>query len=324
MTTHPDDELDVDQLDVLDFTSSDFTTTAYKKVSTTVDLLGEDVDFHRPKDGVLFFVQSAVADTANDADRWMAALRFLESSLTPQSRKRFLDRACDRSDPLNASALWDTIGELLRRWDPKTKIPASQKIVIEHRPDAAEGYNPVRIVDEALRLDFIAYPPKDIVLGFTGSAIAASASPAQQAWCVNLFLDGSLDGDVALELSYRLQSPAYGDDKLDLPHLLGIVRSLIERWYSGTNPNRAARRAQASQSRKSAPKVSRAVDRAPEAEEREEETTPPRRRAPAKKTAEGKPAPRTTKATVKPASRKTSGTARSSRKRTISGEFEEE
>lgn len=318
MATHEDDTLDVDTLDVLEFNSEDFETTTYRKVSTVVDLLGEEMEFHRPKDGVLFFLEAAIADTANDADRWMSALRFLESSLRPQDRKRFLDRACDRSDPLNASALWDTIGGLLRRWDPKSKVPSSQKLVIEHKPDPTQEFDPIRVKDESLRLDFVAHPPKDIILGFTSSAIAAGASPGQQAYCVNLFLDGALDPAVALDLSYRLNSPSYGGDPLDLSHLLAIVRSLSEHWYSGAaRPNRAARRAQASQERRKAAPKATISSPASAPEEEPQEEAPKRRTRKAKDPEESM----VIEAKVKPAPRKAA--ARSSRKKTIKGGFEE-
>lgn len=311
---------DIDELDVLDFTSTASTEPRKKDITTPVDLGGETLTFHRPKDGTLFFTQSAIADTANDADRWLAGLRFLEATLKPQDRKRFLDRACDRDDNLTAGMFWETIGQLLRRWDPASKVPPGTVLRIDPVPDGVQGQRPVRIVDDNLALDFVAHPPKDIILGITASAIGAGASTGQQAWCITLFLDGALDPAVALELSYRLNSPAYSNDPLELGHLFEIIRKLIERWYSGEvpRPNRAARRAQTAAARKQTKAAP------PPASDDDAEDAPV---APATTTkAAAKKKPMVTTAKVKPAAKK-SASARTSatrRRRTITASVEDE
>lgn len=265
-TTRTPDDLDPDSLDVLEFTAPARTTR--KAVTTDVDLVGHTYTFRRPKDGILFFTQAAVADSANDADRWMASLSFLQASLQPQDRKHLLDRACDPDDALTAGAWWEVIGELLRRWAPDSKVPASEPVTIDAHPDTVTGADPVRILDEDLRLDLVAHPPKDVVLGLTGSAIAAGANTGQQAWCINLFLDAALSSADALDLDRRLSLPPDADP-LDLGDLFGIVEALIGRWYGDTG-NRAARRAKASTARKKAPAKKSASNarRAPAARQR--------------------------------------------------------
>lgn len=237
-----------DDIEVINFTSPDKPKTK-AKAKLKVDLVGVTYEIHRPKDATLFLAQSAVADSANEADRWMTALNLIETCMTPQDRKHFLDRACDRQDPLTAGAVWEMIGELLARWEATNKIPASKPIVIGAHPDAVGLTKPVRIVEDELGLDLVCHPPKDLILGITSSAIAASANPGQQSWCINLFLDAALNRPDALRLAMRLKAPSYVDE-LDLGTIASVVQTLIEKWYPSNMGTRAQRRAVASRNRK--------------------------------------------------------------------------
>lgn len=237
----------------MDLETIEFTTpakkTKAKKVETKLDLVGETYTVSKPKDAVLFFAQSAVADTANDADRWMAALQFLDAAFTPMDRKRFFERACDAEDPLTAGAVFDAIGSLLDRWAPTNKTPANAPVKVEPHPDTIPaGLQPVRIVNDDLNLDLTCHPPKDLVLGITSAAIATGANTGQQAWCIALFLDAALSPHDTLTLDHRMRSH---NDDLDLDDVAGIVQALIERWYpDGPQPNRKARRATNARTRK--------------------------------------------------------------------------
>lgn len=232
----------------------EFSTPAAKMAATRAEiplaLVGETYQVTRPKDAVLFTAQGAVADTASDADRWLATLQLVEAMFSPQDRHRFYQRCIDRDDPLTQGAVMEAIGALLTRWAPKSKVPASEPVTIEAHPDAVSelGLKPVRIVNGDLNLDLTCHPPKDLMLGIVSAALAAGTDLSQQAWSINLFLDAVLEPGQDRLLAHRLRSP---QDPLDLEHLAEITKSLIERWYSGApKPNRAARRASAAAKRK--------------------------------------------------------------------------
>lgn len=238
--------VDLDSLETVEFTTSKKTTKPTKPTKITVQLGDENLSAPRPKDGVLFFAQSAVSDHANDADRWSSAWNLLSAVLNAQDRHRFLQRACDRDDPLNAAMMWDMIGQLLDRWNLDSKIPASVPVVVEEQPHP-EFPDPVKIVNEDLDLDLVAYPPKNIILGLTASALSTGATLSDQAWVIGLFLDAALTRGDVLTINYRLRD---SDDDLDLEHLTELVQTLIRRWYDKPIGNRKSRRAQNARSRK--------------------------------------------------------------------------
>lgn len=239
--------LDLDAIEVVDFATSSTGKSSPKPTVTKVNLVGETIKVTRPKDAVLFFAQRAVSDNANEADRYSAALNLLNGMFTPQNRHRFLERACDRNDPLNATAMWEMIGQLLERWSPDSKIPASSPVNIEAQPHS-ELPAPLRIVNEDLDLDVVCHPPKDLIMGITASAISVGSTLSDQAWCIGLFLDAALSRGDLMHINERLRNQ---NDDLDLEDVANLVQQLVERWYDAPLGNRKQRRARNAKQRRS-------------------------------------------------------------------------
>lgn len=201
---------------------------------------GQDLTVTRPKDAVLYFASTVTASDIDESDRALALVQFLDGTLTAEQRKRFFDRVLDRDDPINARSTIALVRGLTERW---AKWPASgevEPLVVEPQPDMVLG-DPVTVVHDALDLEFVAHPPKDIVLFYVASSIATTASAGQQAWAIGMFLDASLDSSDSHAVSRRLRDR---DDDLDLQHVSEIVADLITRWVPD-RPNRAQRRAAA-------------------------------------------------------------------------------
>lgn len=249
MATNDTDPTGLPAPEVIEFTTPVSARPA--AVRTPVVLCGEEFTARRPKDAVLFFTQSAMADVANDSDRALAMLQLLDACLQPVDRHRILQRACDPDDPVTAGAVYGMIHQLLERWDPATKIPDSAPVLVAPVPDSAPANDPVRIVNDDLGLDLLCRPPKDLILHITASALATNANAGQQAWCVMLFLDAALSNADALQLEARIRNPR---DELDLEALLNLIHTLMGRWHPESmppeQPNRKQRRARAAQGRK--------------------------------------------------------------------------
>lgn len=242
------DETEVEEIEV---EVLEFSAPAKKAARPEIplQLVGETYTARAPKDAVMFMAEAAIADTAGEADRWMATIQIVNTMLTDQGRHRFWQRVVDRDDPLTQGAVMEALEALFKRWAPSSKVPDTVPVIIDAHPDrlADIGLKPVKIVNADLDLDLVCYPPKDIALGVVAASMATGASNAQQAWSVNLFLDAALPLGQAQILSHRLRDSR---DDLDLEHLAQITRTLIDRWYGDApKPNRAARRAAASKSK---------------------------------------------------------------------------
>lgn len=198
---------------------------------------GEELVIRRPKDSVLFFGAEIGADDA--ADQAAALIDFLDGTLDPAQRKRFFDRIRDREDPINIATTGALVDGLMQRWNNWPDDDQVEPLVIEPTPTPVVGSD-VRVLHEDLDLDVVAHPPKDIVRALVGSALATTATVAQQAWVLGLFLDAALDPADAMVIARRLRSR---DDDLDLHHIAEIVADLVERW--APTANRAERRAAA-------------------------------------------------------------------------------
>lgn len=232
-------------MDTLSFSTPAKTRTAQ---AVPVVLCGEEFTVRRPKDAVVYFMQTVIGDSVSEGDRAMAVLQFVDSALDPVDRKRFFDRCLDGprgleypGDPVNQAATLEMIGSLLDRWNawPETGHHTPDPVIVEPTATPFAG-QPVRIKHEELDLDFTAWPPKDIILLFVAASMATGASVGQQAWAIGLFLDAALLKQDELMVSQRLR---HTDDELDLGHLAEIVQELITRWTP--KGNRAARRAAA-------------------------------------------------------------------------------
>lgn len=213
-------------------------------IRTELDLVGVTYTVTKPKDASLFFLSSVLADTSNQADAWLQALKFIDDTFDPIGRKSFYERACDREDPLTAGAVFEGLGALIDQWGLKTKAAQQKPIKVEAHPNMVpEDLPDVRIASEELEFDLIFYPPKDIMLGITSSAIGVGATQESQAWVTTLFLDASLPKRDRLVLTHRLRNRY---DELDLLDLVEIVKTLTDRWYpEPIMGNRKARRAAA-------------------------------------------------------------------------------
>lgn len=249
--THTDPTLDVEDLE--SFETIEFTTPDRKRkvVETPVDLCGVEYKVRRPKDAALFFISSAYAESSTDSDRTMALIQFIEATHTKQDYAAFLERACDREDPLRLASAYKMMEELLsNRWDPKTKVPASTPVIIKPEADLlGDDLKPIRIRNDDLDLDLVCHPPKDLALAVVASSMATGASDQQKSFGMRFFLDASLDKPVAISLMRRWLDPL---DDLDIPELEEISQALMERWYpeGAAQKNRKSRRVQAAKSRK--------------------------------------------------------------------------
>lgn len=225
----------------------EFTTPTDRKrdlIRTELDLVGVTYTVTKPKDASLFFLSSVLADTSNQADAWLQALKFIDDSFTPIGRKSFYERACDRTDRLTAGAIFEGLGALIDQWGAKTKAAQQKPITVEAHPDMIPTDLPeLRIANEELEFDLTFCPPKDVMLGITSAAIGVGASQEMQAWVTTLFLDATLPQRDRLVLSHRLRNRY---DDLDLVDLIEIVKTLTARWYpEPIMGNRKARRAAA-------------------------------------------------------------------------------
>ncbi|MBA8929502.1 hypothetical protein BC739_006720 [Kutzneria viridogrisea] len=192
----------------------------------------------RPKDSVLFFAQQIVADTVSDADRALAVLSFLESTLKPSDRKRYFDRVMNRVDPVGLEATLDLVAGLFARWTDWPIDGQVEPLIITAAASTPTGA-PLTVVNEDLGLRFTAHQPKDVVLTFVSAAVATGVGLGQQAWAIAFFLDSALEPGDALLLAQRMRR---ADDDLDLGEVDEIVRALIQRW--APTGNRATRRAE--------------------------------------------------------------------------------
>lgn len=202
-----------------------------------VELCGEAFTVKRPKDAVIYFASQVVGSDIGDADRAMAVLQFIDSTLEPVDRKRYFDRVIDRADPVDLRASLDLVGGLLERWNAWPADGQVEPLVVDTAPVSTVG-EVINIVNDELELDVDAHPPKDIVLLFVSASMATGANLGQQAWAIGLFLDAALDPGDALIISHRMR---HGDDDLDLDHIAEIVQELVNRW--APRRNRAERRA---------------------------------------------------------------------------------
>lgn len=252
MTPTDPDQLPID--DSLDIETIDFSTPERKRevVKTPLALCGETYEVMRPKDAALFFLSSAYADSGTDADKAMALIQWVESTHAPKDHARFLQRCCDRSDPLRLASAYQMVDELMKRWDPANKVPSSAPVVIGESADVLDSLEPVRIRNDDLGLDLVCHPPKDIALAIVASSLATNASEQQKSYGLRFFLDASLDKHVTTWLMKRWFDPL---DELDLPELEEISTALMQRWYpeGAARENRKQRRAKAAQDRKKTP-----------------------------------------------------------------------
>lgn len=219
-----------------------FTTPTRERLSqpVPVTLCGEDIGvIRRPKDAVLYFAQTVVAGDVVGPDRAGAILQFLNSALDHGQRHRYFQRVIDRDDPLDLRATLDMLGGLAQRWGNWPTTGEVEPVVATPAENPPQPPAPIRIVND-LGLDFLAHPPKDVVLLFTAASLATGSNAGQQAWAVGLFLDSALPPQDALVVSGRMRDT---DDDLELRDIAEIVTELVGRWDLGTN--RATRRARA-------------------------------------------------------------------------------
>lgn len=244
----PGDLDDVESFETIEFSTPD---RDRKVVKTPVNLCGVEYTVTKPKDAAMFFIGSSYSESSTDADRTMALIQFVEATHTKSDYSRFLERCCDRDDPLRLKSAYKLMEELLsHRWSADSKIPSSTPVVVE--PDAdvlGVDLKPIRIRNEDLGLDLVCHPPKDIALAVVASSMATGASDQQKSFALRFFLDASLDKHVAIRLMRRWLDPL---DGLDIPELEEISQALMERWYPEgvVKGNRKSRRAQAAKSRK--------------------------------------------------------------------------
>ena len=254
--TNPDQENESFEVETVDFSTP---TREREIVKTPLTLCGETYEVIRPKDAALFFLSAAYSDSGTDADKAMTLVQWVEATHTEQDHARFLQRCCDREDPLRLASAYKMIEELMQRWDHKNKTPASKPVVIKEEKDLLEPPAPVRIKNDDLNLDLMCYPPKDIALAIVSSSLATNASEQQKSYGLRFFLDAALDKPVATWLMKRWLNPL---DDLDLPELEEISAALMQRWYpeGSIKQNRSQRRAQAAKKKKT-PKTTSAQNK---------------------------------------------------------------
>jgi hypothetical protein len=195
----------------------------------TVDLYGKhEIVLQRPKDAVLFFASVAGADNASSGDRAAAIIQFVNGATEPVQQQKFWQLAI--RGELNLQATVDLITAATTRWqhwDAKNTAP----IRITWTPSAAE-YEPVEVVNEDLDLHLVCTPPTDLILTCVAASMASSASEADQAWGIGMFLDAALSPADGMVVSQRLRS-LNGD--LELEDVGEIVTRLIDVWKPTSN-----------------------------------------------------------------------------------------
>lgn len=222
-----------------------FTTPKRKRLEqpVEVDLCGEKWTVQRPKDAVLYFAQTAIADLVTEADRASALLQFINAVLEPVQRHRYFERALDRDDPVDMQVTMRFVGGLVDRWGnwPANGKPKPVVVKPTDPDDLPPVADPIQVVNNDLGLDFIAHPPKDIILLMVVAALGTGANVGQQSWAVGLFLDAALTEEDRLMVAMRMRSTV---DDLDLEDLADITSQLAEKWAPAPK-NRAERRAAA-------------------------------------------------------------------------------
>lgn len=221
-----------------------FTTPTRRRASQpplSVNWCGEQITVRRPKDSVLYFSSPAMDNDVPPADRAAAVFEFLHGTLEPADHKRFLERLLDRDDPINLRSCVALIEALMDRWNnpPKGAAKAKRVLVIEPQEPLHLG-EPETIRNAELDLDFVAYPPKDLVMFLVAASTAGASTMGRQAWAIGMFLDACLEPSDQMEISQRLRDR---DDALDLEHISEIVGHLIGKW--APKARRAERRAAA-------------------------------------------------------------------------------
>lgn len=211
--------------------------------SVTVDLAGEGMVFHRPKDATLWAASTITGDEVPAADRAMGLLQFVNGTLEPTEQKRFYERVIDRDDTLGQRAMFNLLDVLLRHWGPDSGRRASTLVAEQDEPPGFYGDEPVQITNADVGLDFVAYPPKDLALMMMASGISTGAQVGQQAWSVGFFLDACTDPATRFSLGNRMRSR---HDPLELEDITDVVLALMQKWapeYAPVRGNRAQRRA---------------------------------------------------------------------------------
>src|SRR5699024_11474718 len=113
--TNPDQENESTEVETVDFSTP---TREREIVKTPLTLCGETYEVIRPKDAALFFLSSAYSDSGTDADKALTLVQWVEATHTEQDHARFLQRCCDRDDPLRlASRSEEHTSELQSRFD---------------------------------------------------------------------------------------------------------------------------------------------------------------------------------------------------------------
>ncbi|MBA9005916.1 hypothetical protein [Thermomonospora cellulosilytica] len=82
---------------------------------------GERYVAHRPADSSFALVMSAGARTMSAPNRMAAITRFLDSTLSPESRDRLLDRLEDPDDPFELEDLTRVLVALVKRWSAASR-----------------------------------------------------------------------------------------------------------------------------------------------------------------------------------------------------------
>lgn len=218
-----------------------------------VTFCGEQFVVERPKDATLFFASRVVAEDVPEGDRAQALLQFVQNTLDPITYKRFLERALDPADPVDLQATLRLVAELVDRWNNWPARGPAMPVVIKADPAPPLG-DPIDVVDEDLGLDFVAHPPKDLLMAFVAAALATGANPGQQAWSIGIFMDAVLDPETRSTIRRRLVAR---HDDLDIGNLADLVRYLIGQWNPDVVPvvvelPRAQRRARTAPKKQSA------------------------------------------------------------------------
>ena len=227
------------RMDTLEFSSPG---RERRHESVVVTLAGEDITCHRPKDAVLWAGATLVGEEVPSADRAMGLLQFINGVLEAPEQQRFYSRVADRHDPLGRHATFNLMRVLLGHWSPEGG--GSGPLVAEQdEPVKFYGDEPINIKNEAVELEFVAYPPKDLAVMMMASGLATGAQIGQQAWAVGFFLDScTTPADRAL-LRRRLLAR---HDPLDMENIAEAALALLEQWapeVMSSVGNRAERRA---------------------------------------------------------------------------------
>lgn len=211
-------------------------TTSRDPQTIEVDLCGERISVDRPKEITRGKLGTILAEGVVPMKHRVPALvQFLVGTLEDDDYERLLERAADREDPINFSALMALLNDLSQRWDEfdehernhGTRLPAAHNppIVITAPPGGIPGEDvPVTNLELDTDEPVIAYCPKDLfIFLFTGLA----TSPLGQVWATDYFLGAVFSPEVNRAIQRRLLTK---DDPLDIAPINHMIGELVKGW----------------------------------------------------------------------------------------------